>query len=108
MERGGQRKAYVSLLRIQKFVRNDTLDNSGKTKYKRTTESVIGDIATKISLVYFPINVGYNKSIEREPLLSPRHRMGWIGQDKEKGVRWKNKSTDEGLGGKGGGGGGWD
>ena len=33
--------------------------------------------------------------------------MGWIGQDKEKGVRWKNKSTDESLGeGKAGEGGG--
>ena len=91
MERGGQRKAYVSFLRIQKFVRNDTLDNSGKTKYKGTTESVIGDIATNISLIYFPINVGYDKSIERERLLCPQHRMGWIGHDEEKGVRWKKQ-----------------
>ena len=71
MERGGQRKTYVSLPRIQKFVWNDTLDNSGKTKNKRKTASVLGDIAAKISLNYLPINVGYNKSIGREPFLSP-------------------------------------
>ena len=103
MERGGQRKAYVSLPCIQKFVRNDTLDNSGKTKYKRTTER---HIAANLSITYLPINVGYDKSIKREPFLSPQHRTGWIGQNKEKGVRWKNQSTEESLGG--GGGGGWD